>query len=538
MLRTSFLTTLLTLLLATGGSAQKNILSPYRIDSLPSTANGFGETDSHYIFSASYSLINQTGFPFEAGKLISVDKLTQASTTLYFPRTGDTSFSIVDMAVIHDTIHTVLISLWHELPADIYHYALYTQKYNDQLQQISSKLIRTIDDTLKVYHHSPLMEFKDDVYMIFETFGQPQWNPPGSLVYYSVYERSTDNVLVDRMRLNPDPFSSPVWIENVNHASTDEGGNVIVSMHALGGQMGTYYSNVLAVLSNSDQYQIPQGIRYQYWDSTLNYEMAMTRLPFAEKEEQSYYFISKSTTNYFLNPSLNNGKLGVYKGRFRDSCIVMDTSYNTSRNLSYTTMDGSARIYGDALRFLNDSSLIFTYAGNDDASLSYFNPCQSWTSGLEIVVLDTNLIEKKTHTIVNSYYNAGPKGFDITREGNIVVWGNLCPAGGTFDSLTLFAFLLDPETGFPVNIFNGSGFVNADRFEVYPNPSAGLVTISGLAKEGLTIEIYDITGRNVLQRRITEDLTVLDIGNLSPGVYVYQLRQQGSVVQTGRILKE
>jgi acetyl esterase/lipase len=72
----------------------------------------------------------------------------------------------------------------------------------------------------------------------------------------------------------------------------------------------------------------------------------------------------------------------------------------------------------------------------------------------------------------------------------------------------------------------GIGGINTDNgFNCYPNPATGIVTISGVDRlKDFTISICDAAGRLVLQ---TSNKTTIDIAQLSRGMYIVKLQQEG-----------
>lgn len=88
-----------------------------------------------------------TNKEYHSARLIAIDKQTGQLFAKRYDKTGDTSFFIRYMVVLHDTVHTIKISLWKEQPADIYHFRLYSERLNSQLQPISSHIIQAVDDT-------------------------------------------------------------------------------------------------------------------------------------------------------------------------------------------------------------------------------------------------------------------------------------------------------------------------------------------------------------------------------------------------------
>ncbi len=66
---------------------------------------------------------------------------------------------------------------------------------------------------------------------------------------------------------------------------------------------------------------------------------------------------------------------------------------------------------------------------------------------------------------------------------------------------------------------------NTYSFKVYPNPVANTVTISGtIEKSGSTIlSVYSVQGQLLLQRKISQDKTLIDISSFSQGIYLFKL---------------
>lgn len=77
---------------------------------------------------------------------------------------------------------------------------------------------------------------------------------------------------------------------------------------------------------------------------------------------------------------------------------------------------------------------------------------------------------------------------------------------------------------------------NAD-WSVYPNPATDVVTIKGLANETATIEILDITGKQVAFKNIASGNATIDINFLVEGVYLYQIKTlNGEIARTGKLM--
>ncbi len=79
--------------------------------------------------------------------------------------------------------------------------------------------------------------------------------------------------------------------------------------------------------------------------------------------------------------------------------------------------------------------------------------------------------------------------------------------------------------------------VLADMVNIYPNPSKGQFTISGL-ESGMMIEIYDYTGRKISSLESSETVLQLDLTGQSNGIYLLRiLSKEGTLVTQKKIVK-
>jgi hypothetical protein len=112
--------------------------------------------------------------------------------------------------------------------------------------------------------------------------------------------------------------------------------------------------------------------------------------------------------------------------------------------------------------------------------------------------------------------------------GDVDYWGRM-----PYDPLTL----TDP---LPINIVAGVGvnrLLNDDILSVYPNPSYGHLNIELAEYSGQEVQLmmYDLRGKQVMNRQITSAFTTLDLVNLQPGTYVVRL-ESGEETFTRKIV--
>lgn len=77
---------------------------------------------------------------------------------------------------------------------------------------------------------------------------------------------------------------------------------------------------------------------------------------------------------------------------------------------------------------------------------------------------------------------------------------------------------------------------NKALFNVYPNPANQLVYFNGPVSGGEQVRLIDLGGRLVKTAALRADYTGVDVGDLAPGLYFYQVTDQhGNQIERGKI---
>jgi hypothetical protein len=82
-------------------------------------------------------------------------------------------------------------------------------------------------------------------------------------------------------------------------------------------------------------------------------------------------------------------------------------------------------------------------------------------------------------------------------------------------------------------------FNNETDFLVYPNPVADYLVIKKLygPEDQFTIDIFSITGKKLFSTELDKQQNSFSVCNLSEGYYLYQIRKEGIVLKTGKLIK-
>lgn len=82
-----------------------------------------------------------------------------------------------------------------------------------------------------------------------------------------------------------------------------------------------------------------------------------------------------------------------------------------------------------------------------------------------------------------------------------------------------------------------SEYYNAEGWDIYPNPVSDNLTIKGNVGQGVTLEVLDITGKQVKFEQLASNTSVIEMSDLVAGVYLYQIQSlEGQIVRTGKLM--
>ncbi len=140
-----------------------------------------------------------------------------------------------------------------------------------------------------------------------------------------------------------------------------------------------------------------------------------------------------------------------------------------------------------------------------------------------------------------------PRYVMATQDGGCLVTGEVGTGLNGGEGMMMFAVKIDSE-GY-LDIAEAENPVQ--NGECYPNPGTNVLNIR-TALQNAWVEVYDVNGRLMHRQDITENVTGIDAGGWTEGVYVWKvytggpstLRQaqgpqgSGTLVETGKWIKE
>lgn len=89
-----------------------------------------------------------------------------------------------------------------------------------------------------------------------------------------------------------------------------------------------------------------------------------------------------------------------------------------------------------------------------------------------------------------------------------------------------------------VNACLGLDAENPDVLEIFPNPSSGIFTLRGVTGRNMTAQVFNSVGALIANFDHLHNDTKIDLQNFAAGVYILQIMENNTVIQTSRLLKE
>ena len=148
-----------------------------------------------------------------------------------------------------------------------------------------------------------------------------------------------------------------------------------------------------------------------------------------------------------------------------------------------------------------------------------------WRKGINVLTNGGNISGALSATLT-----IDPADLDnAATDYNVVVGGDCLPnATSANTTLEVTPVGIDPIS-------------SDDLFSIHPNPFSNLINVSitdATTIKRFEMRIYNVLGVQVLNTTITNDVTSIETGNLSSGVYFYYLISNEKIIQSGKLISK
>jgi len=235
-----------------------------------------------------------------------------------------------------------------------------------------------------------------------------------------------------------------------------------------------------------------------------------------------------------IDANIPNGGFSNMFLEIENNLIILSSSSNDNNN-HFVTLDTSFNVINNQTINTDFEEFPAYYRGLDYkiSNNYYFLNTDFWGYEIELTKIDSNLnilfqkfIQFDTMHLIYKII--------ATNDGGALVATQTCDDNNFFRILKFYKF--DQYGNLPTNLPSD---IKISDFAVYPNPATNFINI----KKGVQIEqaefvLYNSAGQMVLQSALNEDVTSLNVSNLQIGVYIYNILENGQVVDRGKTIVE
>lgn len=208
-------------------------------------------------------------------------------------------------------------------------------------------------------------------------------------------------------------------------------------------------------------------------------------------------------------------------GSYVAACTIFSSIWKQGASgLSYTA--GLSSTLAQYYQLISDNTL---FNSTNDWNLNINKPTANFSESISgNTATFTNLSTSIANTLNYSW------NFGDGNTSSIASPSHTYTSSGTY-TITLIASNCIFSHTITKTIQIGALSINENsvgNFEFYPNPSTNQITIK-VDNEllGSVYTIYDTIGKSVLNGKISSELNVIDLGNLSNGVYIIEVASEG-----------
>jgi hypothetical protein len=120
----------------------------------------------------------------------------------------------------------------------------------------------------------------------------------------------------------------------------------------------------------------------------------------------------------------------------------------------------------------------------------------------------------------------------IDEDGNIKNSGNLAPT----DQVKVTSSFGNVVVMYTISGLTGTGNLNSDVLRMYPNPTTGIVNISGL-EPGNRIRVYNAVGTMIMHIRAESTYQRISLENRPSGLYLIEIRDNAQTIGRFKAIK-
>jgi len=243
----------------------------------------------------------------------------------------------------------------------------------------------------------------------------------------------------------------------------------------------------------------------------------------------SYYHIFQSAPEMFFKAiDFRNEQMGIVAG---DKGYIARTF---DGGLSWDTLTCQATDTAiNAIRFLNDSTLIAGCENEGATLLLSFDTGRTWQADFNSVTFDYPIMRsivaspKDTFIAVGESTTQSGKGmlyWKDTLGTRFQIVDNALRCVAMLDNSTAYAVgdsgIIVTNRGAPVTGIHNA-VLNENDFKVYPNPTNGIFTVTSSQKHSLTV--FDIAGKVILEDRSLSNKHTVSLNGNACGIYLLNI---------------
>ena len=186
--------------------------------------------------------------------------------------------------------------------------------------------------------------------------------------------------------------------------------------------------------------------------------------------------------------------------------------------------------WGESLDITKNDEIYFSAFGSNCGSSLCHSPNIIMICKLD---LNLNIIWQKFYT-GNEFYTT--LSIISTNDGGCLILGEILFI--TNNEVDLYLMKVDSEGN--LTHINGESIENLlKELILYPNPATDFINIRlGAHLHDVVIEIYDISGKQLLLQNLENTETQINISDFKSGTYIYKCYNNERIIENGKFVKE